>query len=180
MSEKRFSGDVSRLRSQERVAALEVGRVVSEALAQIHARSVLDVGTGSGIFAEAFAARGLSVCGVDVNPQMASAFRRHVPGGQFGLAPAENLPFANAAFDVVFLGHVLHETDQPQAALGEARRVGRLRVLVFEWPYREDTQGPPLAHRLKAEIVLAWAKEAGFSQAESLPLQQMNLFRLTP
>ena len=34
------------------------------------------------------------------------------------------------------LGHVLHETDDPVAALVEARRAARLRVVVLEWPYR--------------------------------------------
>ncbi len=52
------------------------------------------------------------------------------------------------AFEVAFLGHVLHETDDPVRALSEARRVTTVRVVVLEWPYVQEEEGPPLEHRL--------------------------------
>jgi len=56
--EKVYRAGVERLRLPERLAILEVDKVTALALQGIAARTILDVGTGSGIFAEAFAARG--------------------------------------------------------------------------------------------------------------------------
>ena len=70
MHEKRFDGGVEKLRSPVRIARLEVERVVDLCLAGAIIQSVLDVGTGSGLFAEAFLERGLAVVGIDANPDM--------------------------------------------------------------------------------------------------------------
>ena len=79
----------------------------------------------------------------------------------------------------MFLGHVLHETDDPVRALAEARRVARLRVAVLEWPYQDEEQGPPLAHRLQPEQIRAFALDAGLTSVESLLLSHMALYSMT-
>jgi len=178
MHDRRFEGQIERLRAPQRVALLEVARVVDLCLAGISVQRVLDVGTGSGIFAEAFAARGLAVSGVDVNPAMLPVARGFVPGGEFQAAPAEALPFGDGTFDLVFLGHVLHETDDAVQALAEARRVATARVAVLEWPYLDEAQGPPLAHRLSPERVAALALAAGFGGVRQPALNHMALFLL--
>jgi ubiquinone/menaquinone biosynthesis C-methylase UbiE len=167
------------LRSPGRVEVLEGPRVVTLCLAGIVARTVLDVGTGTGIFAEQFAAQGLQVFGIDANPAMLEIARRYVPGAQFELAPAEAIPYPDGAADLVFLGLVLHETDDPLQALKEARRVARQRAAVLEWPYGDTEHGPPLAHRLPPESVAALARAAGFAQVETLPLAHLVLYRLS-
>ncbi len=92
MHEKRFEGDISRLRNPERIARLEVDRVVELCLEETKIMSVLDVGTGTGVFAEAFARRGLAVSGIDVNPEMLPAARIYVPTGNFRESkPAESV-----------------------------------------------------------------------------------------
>lgn len=48
--------------------------------------------------------------------------------GAVKLAPSEQISFPDCSFDLVFLGHVLHEADDPLTALQEARRVTRQRV----------------------------------------------------
>jgi ubiquinone/menaquinone biosynthesis C-methylase UbiE len=176
--ERRFHGNPGTLRSPGRVALMEVERVVALCLEGIAARSALDVGTGSGIFAEGFATKGLKATGIDANPAMIEAARRYVPQASFEVAPAEAIPYGNATFDLVFLGFVLHEADDPLAALQEARRVARTRVAVLEWPYRLGTHGPPLAIRLKPERVVTLAGEAGFRQVETMHLAHTAFFRL--
>ncbi len=174
----RYGGTAARLRSPERLALLEVGRVVDMCLDGIAATSVLDVGVGSGVFAEEFARRGLSVTGVDVNPEMIEATRGYVPQGTFLEAPADALPFADGAFDLVYLGHVLHEVPDHVRALTEARRVARLRVAVLEWPYVAEEHGPPLEHRLRDEAVQGFAHDAGFTKIEHHLLAHMSLYLL--
>ncbi len=64
MSEDKVFRDVQKLRSPERLQRLEVERVANLCLEGVEVRRVLDVGTGSGIFAQAFAARGREVAGI--------------------------------------------------------------------------------------------------------------------
>ena len=52
-NDRRYSGEIERLRSKQRLTLLEVPRVIQYSLDQIVVKSVLDIGTGSGIFAEA-------------------------------------------------------------------------------------------------------------------------------
>ena len=162
MHEKRFEGAPDRLRSAERVERLEVDRLTALCLEGRQLNSVLDVGTGSGLFAEAFFKCGLTVSGVDANPEMLVAARQFVPEGDFREGTAEALPYPDSNFDLVFLGLVLHETDEPIKALQEGRRVARQRVGILEWPYREGVFGPPLAHRLNPETLVGLFQQAGF------------------
>ena len=180
MNEKLFAGDPARLRAPERVALLELARVVDLCLEAADVQSVLDVGTGTGLFAEAFAQHGLAVAGMDANPAMIEAVRAQVPAGRFQAAPAEDLPYLDAAFDLVFMGLVLHESDEPLQVLSEARRVTRKRVAILEWAYREESFGPPLAHRVAPAALETWAQQAGFSTVETRQLAQLVLYRLTP
>jgi ubiquinone/menaquinone biosynthesis C-methylase UbiE len=171
MSNRRFAGEIERLRLPERVARLEVERVVALCLDGITAQSALDIGTGSGLFAEAFVARGLAVAGVDVNPAMLEAVQIYVPQGQFCEGVMEALPYPDLAFDLAFMGLVLHKADDFVKALSEARRMSKARVAVLEWPYREEFG--------QVETVVDYAQQAGFGQIETLPLTHVVLFRLT-
>ena len=100
---------------------------------------VLDVASGSGDLARAFAARGAQVWMSDVNGRMLARGRdRMLDAGR--LAPAvqcdaERLPFAGACFDCVSVGFGLRNMTRKDAALAEMARVlkpgGRLLVLEF-------------------------------------------------
>jgi hypothetical protein len=78
------------------------------------------------------------------------------------------------------MGHVLHETDDRAAALREARRVALWRVAILEWPYIEEEQGPPLAHRLQESEIRSLAHNAGFTVIDTTILSHMHLYRLAP
>ena len=118
--------------------------------------------------------------GIDTNAELLVLARGFAPAAQFKEARAEDVPFSDGSFDIVFLGHVLHEADDPLAALREARRVARQRVAILEWPYREQLYGPPLAHRIAPGTVADVATRAGFLQVEYIRLEQMDFYRLTP
>ncbi|HUN65496.1 MAG TPA: class I SAM-dependent methyltransferase [Bacteroidota bacterium] len=178
MHERRYAGGIERLRSPERVRLLEVERVIDLALSGAEIRTVLDVGTGSGIFAEAFARRGLSVTGIDPQPGMLEAAREYVPAGVFQSGTVEQIPFPDRSFDLVFLGHVLHESDDLERALGETVRCARARVAILEWPYLEETAGPPIAHRLRPEEILETARKIGCRTPEVRRLDHMVLILL--
>lgn len=100
---------------------------------------VLDVASGSGDLARAFAERGAEVCMTDINLPMLSRGRdRMADAGRLTPAvqcDAERLPFPANAFDCVSVGFGLRNMTRKETALREMRRVlkpgGRLLVLEF-------------------------------------------------
>jgi SAM-dependent methyltransferase len=89
------------------------------------ARTLLDVGAGSGDVARAVAARrpGLSASGVDVLVR---------PGAAIPVVPFDGvrLPFPDGSHDVVLLADVLHHAADPGALLADCARVAARRVIV--------------------------------------------------
>lgn len=179
MHEKRFSGNVDRLRSQERVERLEVPRVIQFCLEGENYSSVLDVGTGSGLFAERFAEMGLSVTGIDANFVMLPAARSFISRGNFVQATAEALPFIDQSYDLAFYGLVLHEADDPLAVLQAAHRISRRSVCLLEWPYTEQSFGPPLDDRLSPDTLERLFKQAGFTNWNCNHLENVDLYILS-
>ncbi|MGQ9820184.1 MAG: class I SAM-dependent methyltransferase [Candidatus Kapaibacteriales bacterium] len=51
------------------------------------------------------------MAGVDLNLDMLEAAKKYLPGTEFKVAKAENLPFEDNSFDLVFIGVLLHEVD---------------------------------------------------------------------
>lgn len=179
MHERRFNRNIERLRDPQRVAMLEVERVVQLALEGINnVGTVLDIGAGTGVFSETFAARGLKVTGLDANPEMIEMARKLVPSSTFQSGEAEALPFPDDSFDLVFMGLLLHETDDRLAALKEAHRVASMRLAVLEWPTGDTLAGPPQEHRLSAEKVEELARQAGFAGVQSTRLTHVVLYKM--
>ena len=179
MHEKRFHRDLSTLRDPQRVSRLQVPQVVDLSLAGLNeAASVADIGTGTGLFGQEFASRGLALSGLDANPEALARAQEFIPGGVFRQGIAESLPFNDQQFDLVFFGLVLHEADDTLAALREAHRVASQRVAILEWPYEESDFGPPLAHRLSPAFIQDLAQQAGFRQVDPVHLDRLVLYRL--
>ncbi len=176
MSDKRYKDKIEKLRDPERVARFELERVAELCLDGIKAKSVLDVGTGSGLFVEMFYTQGLEVTGTDVNPEMVHAARLYVPGARFETASAEAQPFEDGFFDVVFMACVLHEVDDPAKALAEAKRVAVKRIAILEYPYKNQPFGPPMDHRLGPEQITDAAAQAGIESVRVEELTNMNLY----
>ncbi len=176
MNERRFNREIERLRDPDRIARLEVDRVAElslEGLMDVH--TILDIGTGSGIFAEKFSKMGMAVTGLDVNPEMLPVARTFVPEADFQEGVAERLPFDDGKFDLLFMGLLLHETDDASAALAEAYRVTSKRLAILEWPYEEQDYGPPLEHRLSKETIVKLAENAGFETVNAITLESLVL-----
>jgi len=86
------------------------------------ARTALDVATGGGHVARRLREAGLEVVTTDAAPGM----RPDV------VCPAEQLPFADASFDVVACRTAAHHFDDVRAAVREMARVARERVLIVD------------------------------------------------
>lgn len=107
----------------------KVRREVSDMVA-VDARSrVLDVATGTGAQARAFAEKAGEVVGIDISESMLRIARRknHAPNLTFRNADATELPFPDASFDVTCISFALHEMPESirERALAEMVRVTR-------------------------------------------------------
>ena len=178
INERVYNQKISKLRSPERVKLIEVERVVKLSLENIQADNVLDVGTGSGLFAEAFEKMGLKVAGIDISEEMIKAVKDFVEKGEFLTAPVEKIPYPDNSFDLVFLGHVLHEAEDQLKALEEASRVAKQRVAILEWPYIKEESGPPFEHRISPEKIFSLAQNIGLKNIETIKLEHMVLIRM--
>lgn len=179
MNDRVFNQAVDKLRSRERRERLEIDRVVTLTLENEKITRLLDIGTGSGLFAEAFYRKNITVSGVDLNPEMINAAREYLPYCDFRIGKAEDLPYVNKSFDYAFMGLILHEADDTLKALKEARRVAAPGLAVLEWDYKMEEMGPPLEHRLQPEKIESLAKEAGFSRFEVHKLKTLVLYKLS-
>ena len=109
---------------------------------------VLDVGTGPGHTALAFAPHVASVTGLDLVPEMLAQARklaaeRGVQNARYELGDAEAMPFPDASFEVVTCRMCFHHFAAPDRALAEMARVlvpgGSLR-LVDSYAPEDDAQ----------------------------------------
>jgi SAM-dependent methyltransferase len=106
---------------------------------------VLDVGCGPGALTAVLVERvgAANVAAVDPSePFVAAAQARH-PGVDIRRAPAEQLPFANDAFDAALAQLVVHFMSDPVAGLAEMGRVTRRDgvVVACVWDHAGD-RGP--------------------------------------
>jgi demethylmenaquinone methyltransferase/2-methoxy-6-polyprenyl-1,4-benzoquinol methylase len=132
---------------------------------------VLDVASGSGDLARAFAARGAEVWMSDINgPMLARGRDRMLDAGcpvPAVRCDAERLPFREAAFDCVSVGFGLRNMTHKEAALAEMTRVlkpgGRLLVLEFSRVWK-PLQKP---YDLYSFHVLPWLGERVAGDAAS-------------
>lgn len=85
--------------------------------------TALDVGCGEGRFCRMLRARGIDAVGIDPTWELIEEAQRRDPGGAYRIAPAEQLPFAEASFDLVVSYLTLIDIADFRAAIGEMARV---------------------------------------------------------
>jgi ubiquinone/menaquinone biosynthesis C-methylase UbiE len=176
MNDRIYKQSPDRLWSKERIERLEIENVITYCLDDGKVNNILDIGCGSGLFAEHLVRKGLKVVGIDINQDMIDAAKNNVPEAEFLLAEAENLPFKDNSFDMVFLGLVLHEVNDFEKSLSEAFRVCRIKTVVLEWKYEVANFGPPIEHRLKENFINEIAKSVGFGTIKSKHLSHLVLY----
>jgi ubiquinone/menaquinone biosynthesis C-methylase UbiE len=131
---------------------------------------VLDVGCGNGVHYEVlkkFANN--TYTGVDIDQHVIGEMQALHNKRDFSVASAEDLPFSQETFDVVFAYGVIGYCDDPKKALSEMVRVCKKDGYIGVWlyPRREDISGlvftlvrsifkllPSLLQRLVANFVV--------------------------
>jgi len=156
---------------------------------------LLDVCSGHGVLARTAAQRGAKVSALDFAEAMVAATRRNVPAAECRQGDAQDLPYADDAFDAVVCGFGIIHVPRPDRALAEMRRVvrpgGRVAVSVWERPSPNNgfgllmgtiralgrldvplPHGPDLFQFGDLEAMKAALSETGFTdiKAASVPL----------
>jgi len=110
---------------------------------------VLDAGCGRGDYVLALRHQGVQAYGLEYLAEKVDAQVHGVPRGCILRADLENLPYADGAFDAVFLNEVLEHVPHERTALREIRRVlrpgGTLIVLSPNRLYPFESHGVYLA-----------------------------------
>jgi len=111
-------------------------RTALEVLSLPKEGTVLDIGTGTGTLAAAFAERGHPVTGIDFAERLLEKARRRVPSGKFHTMDLIELgEMPSESFNVVCLAYVLHglSPELREATLHQAFRLARNGVLIFDY-----------------------------------------------
>jgi ubiquinone/menaquinone biosynthesis C-methylase UbiE len=95
------------------------------------ARSVLEIGCGTGHFAGWLARSGKRVVGLDRPPAMLAEMRERHPLAAPVLGDAHRLPFRQGVVDLTLFVTTLEFLGDPQGALADACRVSRSGVIVL-------------------------------------------------
>jgi ubiquinone/menaquinone biosynthesis C-methylase UbiE len=121
---------------------LHVRKLVVRASGVPAGSKVLDVATGTGQQAFAFARHGCDVTGIDLSESMLKMARRKnkYPGVKLQTADATSLPFEDKSFDVSSVSLALH--DMPltirEKTLKEMVRVTRSSIVIVEFGLPEN------------------------------------------
>jgi ubiquinone/menaquinone biosynthesis C-methylase UbiE len=124
----RFGGPIGQLIQETQQA------VLLRALAPIQGRRLLDVGTGTGRAALAFAREGAVVTGVDASAEMLAVAERHAAeqglSATFRVGDAHQLPFGDREFEAAVSLRVIMHTPNWRQCVRELCRVSSARVVV--------------------------------------------------
>jgi SAM-dependent methyltransferase len=107
-----------------------------------HSTCLLDVGCGAGLAAKLAAQLGAQVTGIDAAAAFIEIARERVPAGDFCVGEMEELPYADASFDVVTSFNSIQHAANPVTALSEAKRVAKEggRIAIVIWGRQDDCE----------------------------------------
>lgn len=146
---------------------------------------LLEIGCGMGTDLLQFSRGGARCIGIDLTPRSVEItrhrFKLYDADGSFMISDGENLPFADASFDVVYSNGVLHHTPDTAGAVREVHRVlrpgGTAKVMLYhrhslnywvEIILRRGLLGAEFLRGRSAEEIMSRVIE--FSDHEARPL----------
>lgn len=149
-------------------AARQVGDGLAQILNETGARSVLEVGVGTGRIAVPLAERGFQVTGIDISPSMLRKLLAKRTDIRVLLAEASLTPFRPGSFDAVVFSHILHLVPDPRATVRAAIACLRSGGLLLNCqhtygPYPEQRAGERLN-----EIILEVTGSPGRAHAQRI------------
>ena len=140
------------------------------------ARSIVEIGAGTGLFSAEFARRAQEaiVYAADLEPTMVEWMREHRPEVAEGrLVPVRaeesRVPLGDEIADVVVMINLHHELADPTASYRDAARllVPGGRLLAVDWAPHDTPKGPPMSVRISAEDARGFLEGAGLTDVRT-------------
>jgi SAM-dependent methyltransferase len=165
----------------------ETGQALRQMVENSRAGRVLEVGCGTGHWLETLAPVSTSLFGLDPSGGMLRQARAKQIPACFSQGYGEQLPFAEAVFEVVFCVNALHHFAAPHTFIADAVRVlgsgGRLAVVGGD-PHRDREQWYVYRYFAGAyetdrrrfptwERVARWMEAAGLKQLEFAEIEHI-------
>jgi ubiquinone/menaquinone biosynthesis C-methylase UbiE len=174
---------------RDEVLDLWLDRITERARISDHSR-ILDLGCGTGRFSIPMARRfGCSVVGADKSPEMINKARQKDTGQtvSWGVQNADDLNYAENAFDIVFMSHLLHHVDSPKKVLESCYRIlspggsifsryGAVEQILNDVEHRffPETIAIDKARTPSVHDVETWLSKAGFKKISSEEIIQQS------
>jgi SAM-dependent methyltransferase len=105
--------------------AFRIPETELQVLGDVAGKAVLEVGCGGGQWSIALTAAGIRCVGLDLSGAQLGHARAHAPALPLVQANGEELPFADASFDVAFCDHGAFSFCDPERIVPEVARVVR-------------------------------------------------------
>ena len=167
---RRFAAD-----GQDGIAAALVSLA-----SELSAQRVLEVGCGTARWLADLASVVPQLCGLDFSAGMLRQARLRRASLHLVRGDAGQLPFPDAAFDLVYCVNAIHHFDRPQAFISRARRLprpgGALAVIGndphgrrdswYVYHYFEGTYETDLERFPSRNALVDWMVEAGFTEIQ--------------
>jgi SAM-dependent methyltransferase len=139
------------------------------------ARTIVEIGAGTGLFACRFAdlAPEADIYAADIEPVMVRWMFQHRPAALCGrlhpiLAEETKIPLPTGDADLVLMINVHHELADPRSSYCEALRLLKIggTLLIADWLPGDTGSGPPHAVRASAEQIAEILSAVGFCEIE--------------
>jgi ubiquinone/menaquinone biosynthesis C-methylase UbiE len=151
------------------------------------ARTILEVGCGTGRWFESLRAGGATVIGVDASTGMLGRAVEKRASTLLAAARANELPFAGRRFDMICCILALHHFDDPRRFLSDAasllKQNGRLSIVAidprtirhcYHYEYFEVTKEMDLRRYPSFGQIVDWMYEAGLAEVDVSVVERSN------
>ncbi len=143
---------------------------IIDQLALLPTDRVLELGAGNGYFTLPLARRNPeTVIAADIQPEMIELLKRQaekegLKNIQYVEGNLEELPLGNGTADKIFAAFSIHEADDLNRAIQEAKRILKPagQLMIIEWEAAMTENGPPFLGKIPIEEIVPVLQLNGF------------------
>jgi cyclopropane fatty-acyl-phospholipid synthase-like methyltransferase len=169
MHQSNFDELVKRFESPERDAYQQPEKVL-QMIGSIKGKKIMDIGAGSGYFSVKMAQRGAQVIAADVNDEFQEYLNERIKKEKLSSIELRKIAFDNPSLkdkevDIVLIVNTYHHIDQRPAYFAKVKKgiKDNGEMILIDFFKTDIPVGPPTAHKIAMDDVIAELKLAGFS-----------------
>lgn len=172
---------VKRFESPER-DAYQKPKNVMEFLGDLHGKTVMDIGAGSGYFSTKLAAEGAHVIAADVDDEFQDYLRERIETNGLDNIELRKIPYDSPALadneaDMVIVVNTYHHIEDRPEYFAKVKKGTKENgdLVIIDFFKAEVPVGPPVDHKISMDEVITELKKAGYTdfdvKVDLLPFQ---------